>query len=164
MRTAMFRAFQLLVVAVVGWALPAAVVAAPPETETQWEYRVLTREQLIDLGKKDLTAGLNRLGEDGWELAAVESGYIFKRPRQQKTLEGIKRQLAAIAADVEMLKDRAAWSKRMVQKGFLTEQQAQADVQRLKEAESALEKAKKELEAFPAEPKPAPEKKPNPDK
>jgi hypothetical protein len=50
-----------------------------PDAVSSWEYRILMKEQIIELGKKDLTAGLNKLGEQGWELAAVETAFIFKR-------------------------------------------------------------------------------------
>jgi uncharacterized protein (TIGR03067 family) len=58
----------------------------------RWEYRTLTRQQLLDLGKKDVTAGLNRMGDSGWELVAVQRGestgpaeYYFKRLAAQTT-------------------------------------------------------------------------------
>jgi Bacterial type II/III secretion system short domain len=41
---------------------------------TRWEYQVLTKEQVADLGKKNLAAGLNKLGDESWELVAVEAG------------------------------------------------------------------------------------------
>jgi hypothetical protein len=50
----------------------------------------------------------------------------------------------------------------MARKGYLTETQAQAAKQRLQDAESALEKAKRELQAFPIEPKKLPPKDQNP--
>src|SRR5262249_17423409 len=40
----------------------------------RWEYQVLTKEQVADLGKKNLAAGVNKLGGDSWELGAVEAG------------------------------------------------------------------------------------------
>src|SRR6516162_1884631 len=108
-------AFVLLIAAVVSATSQVEVRAADATSYvvTKWEYRVLTKEQILDLGKKDLAAGLNQLGDEGWELAAVESAYIFKRPRQQRTVEDARRQLAAAEADAEMQKDRAAWSERM---------------------------------------------------
>jgi hypothetical protein len=39
----------------------------------KWEYQVLTKEQVAGLGKKDLAAGLNKLGDESWELVAVEA-------------------------------------------------------------------------------------------
>jgi hypothetical protein len=49
----------------------------------QWEYKVATFAEIRKLGRDDLTAGLNRLGGDGWELVGMDgsSRYVFKRPR-----------------------------------------------------------------------------------
>jgi hypothetical protein len=151
-------AFVLFAAAFAGAPSQVTALSAEPTLDavTRWEYRVLTKEQVLDLGKKDLAAGLNTLGEEGWELAAVEPAYIFKRPRQQKALEGLRRQVSLAESDVAMWQDRVAWSERMARKGYLTEKQAQADKQRLQSAESALEKAKRELKALPTEPKKRP--------
>jgi hypothetical protein len=59
----------------------------------RWEYRLATRQQLLELGKNDVAAGLNKVGAEGWELVAVRPGagrpegrgdaateYYFKRP------------------------------------------------------------------------------------
>jgi RNA polymerase sigma factor (sigma-70 family) len=58
-------------------------------TPARWEYKAITTaaiEQLAARGVADrLTDGLNKLGSEGWELVAVESGsgpashYVFKR-------------------------------------------------------------------------------------
>src|SRR5438128_2347809 len=61
--------------------LPGLGKGGQPEGAPKWEYRILTKEQIIELGKKDLAAGLNQLGDQGWELAAVETAFIFKRSR-----------------------------------------------------------------------------------
>src|SRR5262249_27297507 len=147
---------------------PAVVRSAEPRPELviKWEYRILTKEQVLELGKKDLTAGLNALGDEGWELVAAEPSYIFKRPKgpSLRQVEAIKRQLLLARSDVEMWKDRVAWAERMVKKGYLTERQLQADQARLKAAEAALEALEKELKTSPADPKPVPEKEPKPEK
>ena len=67
--------FVLLVIAVAGGTSPGAPPTAEsrPDTVVQWEYRVLTKAQVMELGMQDLAAGLNRLGDEGWELAAVAS-------------------------------------------------------------------------------------------
>jgi hypothetical protein len=140
---------------------PAAPAAEPrPEAAPRWEYRVLTKEQLLELGKKDLTAGLNALGDDGWELVAAEPSFIFKRAKgpSPRHVEEVRRQAQLARSDLEMWKDRVAWAERMVKKGYLTERQLQADQARLKDTEAALEALEKELKALPPEPKPAPEK------
>src|SRR5262245_54859882 len=51
----------------------------------RWEYSVLARPQVARLAGDDLQAGLNKLGEEGWELVAVEPApgpgrLYFKRP------------------------------------------------------------------------------------
>jgi hypothetical protein len=62
----------------------------------KWEYSVLTRDEVRKRGKGDLAAGLNALGEEGWEMVALGAGttnpagrgarpaadYYFKRPKQ----------------------------------------------------------------------------------
>jgi uncharacterized protein (TIGR03067 family) len=57
-------------------AAPAAEPSAPEKgpAAAKWEYQVLTRAQVADLGKKDVGAGLNKLGSEGWELVTVEPG------------------------------------------------------------------------------------------
>ena len=46
---------------------PAGKAAGRP----QWEYQTLSRVKVTELGKNDFAAGLNKLGDDGWELVAV---------------------------------------------------------------------------------------------
>ncbi len=71
---------------------------APPKPQrVKWEYRVSTEDELEKLGgyelgktpydKKFLEAGLNKLGEEGWELVQAGRGdrnqtCVFKRPKQ----------------------------------------------------------------------------------
>jgi hypothetical protein len=149
--------FVLLAVGVACAAPPVTAPAADgrPDAVARWEYRVLTREQVLDLGKKDLAAGLNALGDDGWELVVAEPAFILKRPRDlaRRRAEEVKRRLALIEADVEQLRERAAWAGRMARKGFLTEQQVDAERLRLRAAEGALDAVREELKALPADPK-----------
>jgi type II secretory pathway component GspD/PulD (secretin) len=92
----------LLVVGVLlaGTCTPAAAqksgndaVKSKGATPPKWEYKALTKAQVADLGKKDFAAGLNKLGDEGWELVALEPGlegrsgrssgqttFYFKRP------------------------------------------------------------------------------------
>ena len=149
--------FVLLVVGVAGAASPVTALSAEvrPDAVARWEYRVLTKEQVLDLGKKDLAAGLNVLGDDGGELVVAEPAYIFKRPKDQTRRQAgeVKRRVALIEADVEQLRDRAAWAERMARKGYLTEQQVNAERSRLRAAEGALDAAREELKALPTDPK-----------
>lgn len=160
------NAMAFVLLAVVTVVQPSRVAASSPSAAaTMWEYKVLTKEQVIDLGKKDLAAGLNKLGSEGWELAGIDSAYIFKRPMQpSKDLADIKRQLAAAEANLGMQKERVSWSERMVKKGYITQLQVQAETLRLNDAQSNFEKLKKELETVSKKSKPAPEPNPKPEK
>ena len=91
--------------------LKAAEAAAAPVPEKavspgpKWEYKVLTKDEIAGLSDKDFAAGLNKLGEEGWELVAVEPAqagargagaggrgareaeYYFKRPKAVRILQ-----------------------------------------------------------------------------
>jgi hypothetical protein len=98
--------------------LNAAEIAAAPVPEKpvsagpKWEYKVLTKDEIAQLANKDFTAGLNKLGDEGWELFAVpaptsgigtgrgpgergpgggrapkEAEYYFKRPKAVRILQ-----------------------------------------------------------------------------
>jgi hypothetical protein len=91
--------------------LKAAEAAAAPAPEKavspgpKWEYKVLTKDEIAGLSNKDFAAGLNKLGEEGWELVAVEpaqagargagaggrgareADYYFKRPKAVRILQ-----------------------------------------------------------------------------
>ncbi len=141
-----------------------AASAAEPKSAVvfRWEYRVLTEEQVTALGKKDLTAGLNKLGDEGWELVTAGARYIFKRPKDlaQKQAAEIQRQVAAAEADVEAWKDRVSWSERMLRKGYLTEKHVEAERTQLKRAEAALDVARRALQNLPAAPNEPAQKEP----
>jgi Bacterial type II/III secretion system short domain len=61
-------------------------------TRGAWEYKTLLKSQITELGKTDLGAGLNALGDEGWELVAVDrpekgtATYIFKRVKARPML------------------------------------------------------------------------------
>lgn len=57
----------------------AAKTGSASAAPSRWDYQVLTKERVLELGNKDLAAGLNALGAQGWELAAVDTVYIFRR-------------------------------------------------------------------------------------
>ncbi len=60
-------------------AAQAAKTSGTAKAGPRWEYQVLPKDRVIELGQKDLAAGLNALGAQGWELAAVDNVYIFRR-------------------------------------------------------------------------------------
>jgi hypothetical protein len=159
---AVLTGFVLLVLGVanVPGQAPALPAARKSDPAPKWEYRVLTKEQVLDLGKKDLATGLNKLGDDGWELVAVDAAYIFKRvksPGREHAGE-ILRRIALIESDVELFRDRVGWAQRMVKKGFLSDRQLDAERIRLKAAESALGEAQRELQALSSDTKEAGDK------
>jgi hypothetical protein len=154
-----------LLFALAGSAVPAAAAPEePPDAVPRWEYRVLTRDQVTELGKKDLAAGLNRLGDDGWELTAIDTAYIFKRPKAHRgdQVADLRRRLALLASDVEVWQERVAWARRMARKGFLSDRQLEAEELRLKLAERALGEAQRELKRLAPESAPPAEEKAKP--
>jgi hypothetical protein len=156
-----------------------AELPAPTEIASTWEYRVLKKDEVVGLGKNDLAAGLNALGNQGWELAAVDTAYIFKRLRNpvppnlflrnlnRNHIQDLKDQITILQSDVDRWKDRVGWSERMLSKGFLSHNQVLDEQEWLRRAELALERAQRELKALQPETggKPAPaETKSNPPK
>ena len=103
--------FILLGLGVFGGPVQVAGLGAEARSSAlpKWEYRVLTKDEVLKLGQKDLTAGLNKLGDAGWELVAVESDaqepasraaqksaqFYFKRPANliEKQAEAIKERI-----------------------------------------------------------------------
>jgi hypothetical protein len=158
----------LLLGVAVGIVPPSAASAAEskPGTVFRWEYRVLTEEQVAALGKKDLAAGLNELGGEGWELVTAGAHYIFKRPKDvaQKQAAAIKREIAAAEADIEVWTERVAWSERMLRKGYVTEKHVQSERAQLKKAEAVLDEARRALKSLPTDPKQPEQKEPRPEK
>jgi hypothetical protein len=91
-----FVAIISLVVVGMGVALMAAPAPKdpPPAKGTQWEYKKMAEVKLLEVAgaeNRSVEAGLNKLGEDRWELisvvvpgAAGPNGpfiYFFKRPK-----------------------------------------------------------------------------------
>jgi len=80
--------------------LKAAEAPAPPDKAApagpKWEYKVLNRGEIADLGNKDFATGLNKLGDEGWEMVALGPGvrntqeYYFKRPKARAAGEDPK--------------------------------------------------------------------------
>jgi hypothetical protein len=162
------QAVVFFVLAIAEGILPfpaASADEAKPGAVSRWEYRVLTEEQLVILGKKDLAGGLNALGDEGWELVTAGARYVFKRPKDlaQHQAAELKRQVAAAQADVEAWKDRVSWSERMQMKGFMTEKQVEAGRAQLKNAEATLDVARRALQNLPSAPNEPDHKQPRPE-
>jgi hypothetical protein len=50
---------------------PAPGVAPAAAAGPRWEYKVLTRDGIAELGGNEFLGGLNKLGDDGWELVTA---------------------------------------------------------------------------------------------
>jgi RND family efflux transporter MFP subunit len=88
-------------------------------------------------------------------LGILQLGSEVSTPGSKETTEldkAIREDLTArikqLEADVAALKDRAAWSERMARKGYMTEQEVQADRARLEKARMDLGRARRELEVL----------------
>src|SRR6266702_2739036 len=57
---------------------------APEAPRIRWEYSVLTKEEVAKAGKDDFRAGLNKLGEEGWELVTIETQSLVPRAQPVK--------------------------------------------------------------------------------
>jgi hypothetical protein len=75
MRNVIVLGFALLAAGITAIAFrggEAGAVPAPAPVNFKWEYRALPEAELIALTEgKTTEAGLNKLGEEGWELAAI---------------------------------------------------------------------------------------------
>jgi hypothetical protein len=160
-----------------GWLLLAISLASAPSPVAwsaqekadggmRWQYRVLSKEQVLELGKKDLALGLNKLGDEGWELAGVDGAYIFKRPRDhnRRYAAELEQRIRLMEAVVEMQRERILWAERMARKGFLSNQTVEGERQVLQRAEMALQRTRKELKALPGASKAPAEKEGKPPK
>jgi hypothetical protein len=72
----------------------------------------------------------------------------LKKAEAQLRLEELKARLTLLQSDLDMRQDRAAWSARMVKKGFLTAAQGRSDQAAVEAAAIALEQARRELRKY----------------
>jgi hypothetical protein len=185
MRRAVPGRLVLFAVCIVGGTAqtPALAAQGTSGAQSQWEYRVLTKDRLLELGKKDVAAALNRLGDEGWELIGIEppsaaepgSGatakpatFYFKRPRSStrstEDAQDLKDIISRLEYDVELAREWASWTERMHRKGFRSQSHVSYAKQELKDLELALARAKRQLKALEPEPIKAPEKMPKSEK
>jgi hypothetical protein len=134
--------------------VPGVAPAEEPARQAlhKWEYRIVPGDQLPDPRSRDLTSSLNKLGDEGWELIAVQPVYIFKRPNNQRQAEDIKRQINRLQAELDTWKNRITWTRLMAKKGFLSKNEVELEEALLRDVEIALERAQKELKAPAREP------------
>jgi membrane-associated protease RseP (regulator of RpoE activity) len=114
------------------------------KSDTPMDVVVMRKGQRQNLGSV-------RLGADAPTSASKRATDLDKL-----TIEVLTVRISQLESDVAALKDRAAWSERMAKKGFMTEQEVQADRARLRKAEMDLDKARTDLKALSPDPnKPA---------
>jgi hypothetical protein len=69
-----------------------APTTPPGVAGPRWEYKLMAGPAILRLGNGDPTAGLDKLGDEGWELVYVPPGdrdnYYFKRPKALVRHEG----------------------------------------------------------------------------
>jgi hypothetical protein len=140
----MLAVLSLIVFAVAG----TAPAAAQSDATVRWDYRILSKVELLELGKQDLAAGLNHLGAQGWELAAIDTVYIFKRPQRLVQVEALKQRCQLAESDAAQWKERVMWAERMVRKGLLSANQLEANKAQLSAAEIALDLARRDLDRY----------------
>jgi multidrug efflux pump subunit AcrA (membrane-fusion protein) len=84
-----------------------------------------------------------KTAEIALQLAKLDLEKYLKGDYEQ-SLKDVEGRTIMAESDLEMWRDRAAWSTRMVKKHFVTPSQAQADRDRLQSATIALEKVQEE--------------------
>jgi hypothetical protein len=82
----MMVALAAALLAAILWPAPTAgrTALAQAGGRQKFEYKIIAMPKVnTDAGLKEATDAFNRLGDEGWDLAASESGfyYIFKRPK-----------------------------------------------------------------------------------
>jgi outer membrane protein TolC len=91
------------------------------------------------------------------ELKALrpEGGFFAELVRHVLRVRAAEAQVEAAREQLDVARERAAWSERMVKKGFMSPVQAQAEQARATEAADRLRQATEEVDAL----RPRPEKK-----
>lgn len=97
-------------------------------------YKIVASQNQSDLQTAQVAIKLTKL-----DLAKYQRGDY---PQSLKDIQG---RIETAESDLEMWRDRAAWSERMVKKGYLSASQSVAERSRLRSAEIALSKVGEEL-------------------
>src|SRR5581483_11189612 len=109
------------------------------KAESEWKQSI----QNLNIVKSQNDTD-TKTAEVNLELAQIDLEKYKKGDYQQakQTLEG---QIKTAESNLEQARDRAAWSKRMVQKGYQTPSQAQADQAKFESCELDLNNYKEQL-------------------
>lgn len=109
---------------------------------------VLTARQKVE----DAEHALRQL-QDKAKLLTDDALKDALAKHQKERAAEVRDRMKLVEADIALWQDRAAWSDRMVKKGYLTSNQAKSDRIRLERAENALHDLQAELKLLTAEPK-----------
>jgi HlyD family secretion protein len=109
------------------------------KAESDWKQSIENVKIVQSQNETDI-----KTAEVALELAIIDLEKYQKGDYEQskKTLLG---QIKTAESDLEQARDRAAWSKRMVQKGYQTQSQAQADQSKMESCELNLANYQEQL-------------------
>jgi outer membrane protein TolC len=116
----------------------------------------LTRQQEEQARELEKKSALPAGAVIAARVRRIDAEIVLERAkaRQQAGRENARSVVELAESELEMWKERVAWSERMVKKGYLTERQLQTERAALKQAETVLEKARRELDGVPPKDKP----------
>jgi hypothetical protein len=116
----------------------------------------LTKQQEEQAREAEKKSSLPATAVIAARVRRIDAEIVLERAkvRQQAGRDDATRAFEHAASELEMWKDRVAWSERMTKKGYLTERQLQTERAALKQAEAALEKARRELDGVLPKDKP----------
>jgi hypothetical protein len=120
--------------------LGAAQAGDEPKKEQDKNSRAAAALRDLEKALADLPAAVNA---DALKKAADQL-------RKELTAD-VQQQLKSAEAGLEQFKDRVAWAQRMLQKGYLSQQQLQADRTRLKDAVAALDNLRRVVQLLGGE-------------
>jgi multidrug resistance efflux pump len=102
--------------------------------QAEENYKIVDSQNQSDIKTAEIAVDLAKLDLEKY----LKGDYL-------QTKRDIEGRTKTAESDLEQYRDRAAWSDRMVKKGYQTASQAQADRSRLQSAEIALAKVQEEM-------------------
>ncbi|VTS01832.1 Efflux transporter, RND family, MFP subunit OS=Planctomyces brasiliensis (strain ATCC 49424 / DSM 5305 / JCM 21570 / NBRC 103401 / IFAM 1448) GN=Plabr_2125 PE=4 SV=1: HlyD_2 [Tuwongella immobilis] len=132
-------------------------------TQAVEEYRIVVNQNFSDIETARVTISLAALDlekytglpRDSVEKMSIEELLTLDLEKRvpakgeyRQLLDDVSGRLRLAESDVEMLLERAAWSERMVKKGYLTPSQANAERSRLESSRETLKKLQMESEVL----------------
>jgi len=137
--------------------------AQASEVQAEEEYRIVVNQNLSDIETAKVNIILAALDlekytglpRDSVEKMTVEElirldlhSRVPERGEYRQLLDEVNGRLKLAESDVEMWTERAAWSERMVKKGYITPTQSQSERSRLDSARETMKKTSMEAEVL----------------